>query len=77
MASLYTKMSGHPSCEVTLDYYEGRKYFTKGDDLNGKLITYILMIDYRKNNYKDNCKWTADSALRNKSIVAGNDSVDA
>jgi hypothetical protein len=38
MASLYTKMSGHPSCEVTLDFYEGRKYFMKGDDLNGKLL---------------------------------------
>lgn len=48
MASLYTKMSGHPSCEVTLDFYEGRKYFMKGDDLNGKFSIYILMIDFKE-----------------------------
>jgi hypothetical protein len=44
MASLYTKMSGHPSCEVTLDFYEGRNYFMKGDDLNGKFFICIYMI---------------------------------
>ena len=40
MASLYTKMSGHPSCEVQLNFYDGRKYFTKGDNLNGKQSIY-------------------------------------
>ena len=44
MTSLYTKMSGHPTCEVILDYYEGRKYFTKGDDLNGNYILFNLLV---------------------------------
>ena len=30
-------MSGHPNCEVLLDYYEGRKFFSAGDDLKGKI----------------------------------------
>ena len=34
---LYTRMSGHPNCEVILDYYDGRKFFTAGDDLKGKI----------------------------------------
>lgn len=34
---LYTRMSGHPSCDVLLDHYEGRTYFTAGDDLKGKV----------------------------------------
>ena len=34
---LYTRMSGHPDCEVLPDYYEGRSFFTSGDDLKGKI----------------------------------------
>tara|TARA_B110000285_G_C15029503_1_gene565938 strand:+ start:161 stop:382 length:222 start_codon:yes stop_codon:yes gene_type:complete len=35
--SIYTKMSGHPTCEIEMDYVPGRKYFTAGDDLKGKI----------------------------------------
>lgn len=31
------KMSGHPTCEVVLRFHQNRKYFTAGDDLNGKI----------------------------------------
>ena len=34
---LYTRMSGHPDCEVLPDFYEGRSFFTSGDDLKGKI----------------------------------------
>ena len=37
MSKLYTKMSGHPSCDVLLQFYKGRKYFKAGDDLKGKI----------------------------------------
>lgn len=30
-------MSGHPDCTVLLDYYDGRTFFTSGDDLKGKI----------------------------------------
>ena len=30
-------MSGHPNCDVILDHYEGRTFFTAGDDLKGKI----------------------------------------
>jgi hypothetical protein len=30
-------MSGHPTCEIEMDYYAGRKYFAAGDDLRGKI----------------------------------------
>lgn len=30
-------MSGHPTCEIEMDYVPGRKYFTAGDDLKGKI----------------------------------------
>ena len=30
-------MSGHPTCEIDMDYIPGRKYFTAGDDLKGKI----------------------------------------
>lgn len=32
---IYTKMSGHPSCEVELQFIENRQYFKAGDDLCG------------------------------------------
>ena len=34
---LYTRMSGHPSCDVLPEYYDGRKFFTAGDDLKGSI----------------------------------------
>lgn len=34
---LYTRMSGHPNCDVILDHYDGRTFFTAGDDLKGKI----------------------------------------
>ena len=37
MNSIYTKMSGHPTCEIEMEYLPGRKYFTAGDDLKGKI----------------------------------------
>lgn len=30
-------MSGHPTCEVVLQFNPNRKYFTAGDDLVGKV----------------------------------------
>ena len=36
--SIYTKMSGHPTCEVVLQKFEGRNHFTAGDDLHGRII---------------------------------------
>jgi hypothetical protein len=36
--SIYTKMSGHPTCEVVLEKFEGRNHFTAGDDLVGRVI---------------------------------------
>ena len=35
--SLYTKMSGHPTCDVVLENYPGRTHFMAGDDLKGKV----------------------------------------
>ena len=37
MNKIYTKMSGHPSCEIVLRFNPNRKYFTAGDDLIGKV----------------------------------------
>ena len=34
---LYTKMSGHPTCEVILNKGPNKSYFTAGDDLRGKI----------------------------------------
>jgi len=30
-------MSGHPTCDVVLNFNPNRKYFTSGDDLKGKV----------------------------------------
>jgi len=37
MTKLYTRVAGHPQCDVLLDYYQNREYFTAGDDLKGKI----------------------------------------
>ena len=38
LASLKTKVSGHPSCEIVLTFNKDRKYFTAGDDLRGRIL---------------------------------------
>jgi hypothetical protein len=30
-------MSGHPTCEIVLEYPKDRKYYSLGDDLKGKI----------------------------------------
>jgi hypothetical protein len=35
--TIYTKMSGHPTCDVVLNFNPNRKYFTAGDDLRGRI----------------------------------------
>lgn len=35
---LYTKVSGHPTCDVVLNFNPNRKYFSAGDDLIGRVI---------------------------------------
>ena len=37
MNKLYTSLSGHPTCEVVLNFNENRKFFCAGDDLRGKV----------------------------------------
>ena len=37
MASIYTKMSGHPTCEFVIDYPKDRKWMRAGDTLQGKI----------------------------------------
>jgi len=37
-------MSGHPTCSIDLHYAPGRKFFTAGDDLSGK-ITFKTTVD--------------------------------
>ena len=38
MNKLYTRVSGHPTCDVLLEKYSGRSYFKAGDDLKGCII---------------------------------------
>ena len=36
--SIYTKVSGHPQCEILVHYPQaGLNYLTAGDDLKGKI----------------------------------------
>ena len=37
MNSIYTKMSGHPSCEFVVNYPKDRTWMRAGDDLTGKI----------------------------------------
>jgi hypothetical protein len=34
---IYTKMSGHPTCDVVLNFNPNRKHFSAGDDLRGRI----------------------------------------
>ena len=35
--TIYTKMSGHPTCDIVLNKGPNKKHYTSGDDLKGKI----------------------------------------
>ena len=38
-------MSGHPTCDVVLNFNPNRKYFTAGDDLRGRICIKTVTTD--------------------------------
>ena len=37
MNSIFTKMSGHPTCNFIIEFPQGREHLTAGDTLKGKI----------------------------------------